>query len=104
MPITVKHRVFGRVRFIWEKKYTSHEIKLMELSFLYHFPGCRFRSASGNTGCVVLFDESSDQLLCHQVTDWIQNFIDFAECQGPLLPPSKSDILIDKVKVGLLSP
>ena len=98
MPITVKHRVFGRVRFIWEKKYTSHEIKLMELSFLYHFPGCRFRSASGNTGCVVLFDESSDQLLCDQVTDWIQNFIDFAECQGPLLPPSKSDILIDKVK------
>tara|TARA_A100001011_G_C13828368_1_gene641873 strand:- start:110 stop:547 length:438 start_codon:yes stop_codon:yes gene_type:complete len=98
LPITVKHRVFGRVRFCWEKQYTCHEVKLMEISFLYHFPDCFFRSASGNKGCVILFDESKNQLLYHQLTDWIQNFTDFAECQGPLLPPSKSDILIGKVK------
>jgi len=71
---------------------------LMEFSFLYQFPACRFRPASGNAGCVIHFIEDADQTLYIQLTNWIIDFLDFAECQGPLLPPSRIDLLTDKVK------
>ena len=70
----------------------------MKVSFIFHFPGCHFRPALGRQGCVIHFSENNDQLLYLQLTDWVRDFIDFADCQGPLLPPSRKDILIDKAK------
>ncbi len=98
MSLSVKHRVFGRVRYHWKKKFSLHEIHLMEFSFLYDFPTCRFRPASGNTGCIIYFSEDNDQILFLQITNWVSDFLHFADCQGPLLPPTKTDLIIDKAK------
>ena len=98
MPVAVKHRIFGRARFHWLKKFSFHEMHFMECSFLFRFPGCRFRPVSDNCGCVIHFDEGADQTLFIQLKNWISDFLEFAECQGPPLPPSKTDLLIDKVK------
>ena len=39
----------------------------MECSFLYKFPACRFRPASGNIGCIIHFSEDNDQILFRYV-------------------------------------
>ena len=98
MQVTVKHRIFGRVRFYWQNKLTLHDIHFMECLFIFEFPKCRFRPVSGNSGCVIYFDEAADQSLFSQITSWIGDFLEISGCQGPLLPQSKTDLLIDKVK------
>ena len=98
MRVTVKHRIFGRVRFCWQKKLTLYDMHFMECSFFFVFPTCRFRPVSGNSGCVIHFDEAADHSLFSQITTWIGDFLAIGNCQGPLLPPSKTDLLIDKAK------
>lgn len=98
MQVTVKHRIFGRVRFHWLKRISLHEMHFMECSFLFRFSTCRFRPVAGNCGCVIHFDEGADQTLFSQFKHWISDFLEFAACQGPQLPPSKTDLLIDKAK------
>ena len=70
----------------------------MEFAFLNQFPECSFRSTSGNTGCVIHFNEDADHELYSLLTHWLRDFFDYAECQGPLPPPSNAYLLTQKVK------
>ena len=98
MQVTVKHRILGRVRYHWHKQLSLHEMHFMECLFMFEFPSCRFRPVSGNCGCVIHFTDRTDHSLFFQLTNWISDFLEVADCYGPLPPPSKTDLLIGKAK------
>ena len=70
----------------------------MECAMMYQFPECRFRPASGNCGCIILFSKDQGHSFFLQLTEWVSEYLAFSQCQGPSLPPSKTDLLIDQVK------